>query len=334
MDPSFSVADIVDKAAPSVVGLEVSVLGRRAVPHLTEGKSITGRQFFRVEPRFESVESKVGDGSGFIISPEGHIVTNYHVINPTINGRRAVASKIEAVLFDGRKFPVKVIGEDEASDIAVIQVETKGLRPIAWGNSMVVRPGDFAITIGSSLGADNTVGFGIISGVSRKQPGGSLEARLGDLDYIQTYAQINPGNSGGPLINAEGEVIGITSFIQQAPHSPGFAIPSNYAKPLVETLLKDGKVRRPAVGISITSLIGSSGMAEKVLVQELLAGGPSAKAGIRVGDLILAVNDKLCTASEQFTHEIRTKPVGSVFALDLQRGRERLSLTVRSEYLD
>ena len=340
---SSTVADIAEDVAASVVSLEISVKGKRAVPTISDSFDFGRGKIYQVVPQISQVEAKVGDGSGFIISSDGYIVTNQHVINPNINGRKVPASKVEVVMYDGRRYVAQIIGQDEDSDIAVIKVNASGLRPIEWGDTSLIRAGEFALTIGSSLGADHTVGFGIISAVSRKKPQVSREAFFGDLEYIQTYAQINPGNSGGPLINLKGEVIGITSFIELAPHSPGFAIPANYARKVVSSLIKDGIVKRPAVGLYIVNLnsnnlIGNSDNLDQnqsgVLVRDVLKGGPANQAGIEIGDLITKVNGQDIKLPQEFTHSIRTSPVGSVFNLEIQRGKQKINTNLKSAYLD
>ncbi len=340
---SSTVADIAEDVAASVVSLEISVKGKRAVPTISDSFDFGRGKIYQVVPQISQVEAKVGDGSGFIISSDGYIVTNQHVINPNINGRKVPASKVEVVMYDGRRYVAQIIGQDEDSDIAVIKVNASGLRPIEWGDTSLIRAGEFALTIGSSLGADHTVGFGIISAVSRKKPQVSREAFFGDLEYIQTYAQINPGNSGGPLINLKGEVIGITSFIELAPHSPGFAIPANYARKVVSSLIKDGIVKRPAVGIYIVNLnsnnlIGNSDNLDQnqsgVLVRDVLKGGPANQAGIEIGDLITKVNGQDIKLPQEFTHSIRTSPVGSVFNLEILRGKQKINTNLKSAYLD
>ncbi len=334
-----TIADLAESAAPSVVDLEISVRGKKAVPQIFDSRDYKGGKIYRIVPKILSVESKVGDGSGFIISSDGYIVTNQHLVNLTINKQKVRASKIEVILYDGKRYVAKVVGEDEDSDIAVLKIDAKGLKPIQWGDSTAIRPGEFAITIGSSLGAEHTVGFGIISAVSRKKPQVSREAFFGDLEYIQTYAQINPGNSGGPLINMKGEVLGITSFIELAPHSPGFAIPANYAKRVVTSLIQDGFVKRPAVGIYIASMqknIFADEATEQggAIVEEIMPGGPSDKAGIREGDVITKINNVSIKNPQDFTHEIRSNPVGTVFKVEVYRNGSPTTVNLKSEYLD
>jgi serine protease Do len=337
---SNTVADIAELAAPSVVSLEISVKGKRAVPTVADSRDYRGGKIYRIVPKLQSVEAKVGDGSGFIISPDGYIVTNQHLVLLTLNKQKVRPSKIEVILYDGKRYVAEVVGEDEDSDIAVLKIKANNLRPIKWADSSLVRPGEFALTIGSSLGADHTVGFGIISAVSRKKPQGSKEAFFGDLDYIQTYAQINPGNSGGPLINLKGEVLGITSFIEIAPHSPGFAIPANYAKNIVTALIKDKKVHRPAVGIYLSNLKRDVFSADNnneltgALVEEVMPDGPSDKAGIKEGDVITKINNITVDTPQDFTHEIRSNPVNTTFNVEVYRQERKLNLKVTSEYLD
>jgi S1-C subfamily serine protease len=335
-----TVAEVAERLAPSVVSLEISAQGKRSVPSISDSFDFRGKKVYKVVPRVTDVEAKIGDGSGFIISQDGYIVTNQHVISPQVNGRKVKPSKIEVVLYDGQRYEATVTGEDEDTDIAVLKIKASGLKPIEWGDSASLRPGEFGITIGSSLGADHTVGFGIISAVSRKKPQGSKEALFGDLEYIQTYAQINPGNSGGPLLNIKGDVIGITSFIQIAPHSPGFAIPSNYAKKIVTALIKDGKVRRPAVGIYITTkppnifAIDEESELVGAYVREVMDGGPADKAGIKAGDFIVKINSKEIKQPQEFTREIRSNQVGTTFDLIVIRDEKTINLKVKSAFLD
>ncbi|MDX1921228.1 MAG: trypsin-like peptidase domain-containing protein [Candidatus Caenarcaniphilales bacterium] len=345
-----SVANIAEKAAPSVVSLEVSVKGKRTIPSVADVFDLGNARIIKIKPKVLNTESKVADGSGFIISKDGYIITNYHVVNPPSPSNPKVnvkASKIEVVLYDGKRHIAKLIGEDKDSDLAVIQIDAKNLKPIEWGNSAKVRPGDFAVTIGSSLGADHTVGFGVISAVSRKKPEiGLAEALVGDLDYIQTYAQINPGNSGGPLINMKGEVVGIANFIERAPHSPGFAIPSNYAKVVTTTLIQDGRIRRPSIGAHLypfqekNGQIETDGSSKKILgaiILDTLPGGPSDKLGLKQKDLITKFNGKKIATIDDFIemiHMTRSKPVGTVFDIEVLRGNQVLNQKIKTEFLD
>ncbi len=350
-----SVADIAESAAPSVVSLEISINGVRPV---SVDKQKVGNYYV---PRIYVAEGiyKAGDGSGFIISNDGYIVTNYHVVNPpsAMDAKKKVkASKIDVILYDGKHYTAELVGEDEDSDLAVIKIKTNApLKPIQWGDSSIIRAGDFAITIGSSLGADHTVGFGVISAVSRKKPnlglsGSVKEALVGNLEYIQTYAQINPGNSGGPIINMKGEVIGIANFIEKAPHTPGFAIPSNYARELINTLIKDGVIKRPSLGIGLRPLADEKSYLNNLtaevldkkimgcLVNEIFPNGPGQKAGLKEGDIIISFENKPIDTLAQYyemIHQIRNRPVGSSFKMEaVRRGeKEKKSFTANSAFL-
>lgn len=341
---SSTVADIAEIAAPSIVSLEISVKGKRAVSEIYDTVDFGGINLYKGKPKIVSFETKAGDGSGFIISPDGYIVTNQHLLTINIKNQKVRASKIEVILYDGKKYVAEIVGEDEDSDIAVLKIQAKNLKPIQWADSIKVRPGDFALTIGSSLGADHTVGFGIISAVSRKKPQAQvIEALTGDLEYIQTYAQINPGNSGGPLINLNGEVLGITTFIEIAPHSPGFAIPANYAKKVVSAIIADGRVKRPAVGIYLlpSSIVNSNNYSdlpdealEGVFVKEIMPNGPAEKAGIRAGDIITKLGETKINNPLEFTHLIRSNPVSTSFKVELYRGKSKKTLNLVSAYLE
>jgi len=333
------VADITSKAAPSVLGLEVWIEKKRLLTLLYRDKN---RQIRHTQPRIIHSEQKQGDGSAFIISADGYAVTNEHVIRPEIKGRKYIPSKIEAILSDGSRLNAKVIGYDEESDLAVIKLPGGNFQPIEWGDSSKVRPGHFALTIGSSLGAEHTVGFGVISAVSRKIPQFSKEALFGDLSYIQTYAQINPGNSGGPLINLDGQVIGIPTWVQIAPHSPGFAIPSNYAKKIVQEIIKNGRVKRPSLGLSLSIsrvIPFDSGRAVVLIVSKIIPDGPADRAGMKVGDVIYRVNGQDIPPSikdvTDLIRQIHTSPVSSKFKLGVYRkGKDKpLSFNIQSEDL-
>lgn len=347
-----SVADIAEIAAPSVVSLEISINGVRPI-------AIDKRNYYAPKVYLTEGVYKAGDGSGFIISKDGYIVTNYHVVNPpsAMDAKKKVkASKIDVVLYDGKHYTAELVGEDEDSDLAVIKINTNTpLQPIQWGDSSIIRAGDFAITIGCSLGADHTVGFGVISAVSRKKPnlgisGTVKEALVGNLEYIQTYAQINPGNSGGPIINMKGEVIGIANFIEKAPHTPGFAIPSNYARELINALIKDGVIKRPSLDIGLRVLADEKNyltnltaevLDKKILgclIDEILPNGISEKAGLKEGDIIISFENKpLDTLAKYYEmiYQIRNQPVGSTFKLEaLRKGEKgRKIFKVNSTYL-
>jgi serine protease Do len=247
-----SIADVAERVTPAVVSIRATRTARprssaRMVPPggMPPGMEEFLEQFERQQPREQS-----GDGSGFIVSPDGYIITNNHVV--------AGASILEVTLADRRKFRARIIGTDSTTDVAVIKIEGSAFPTIAFGDDDAVRIGEWVVAVGNPLGLDFTVTAGIISAKSR-----GSEVRLpnsGGLainDFLQTDAAINPGNSGGPLINLRGEVIGVNSAIasQTGYYSGyGFAIPISLAKAVMEDLIRDGKVRLPVIGITVTEV--------------------------------------------------------------------------------
>jgi serine protease Do len=230
-----------------------------------------------------------GQGSGFIISPDGYVLTNDHVVGE--------ASEIKVALSDGRELPGKVVGTDSRTDIALVKIEDK--KPFAYvrlGDSDKVEIGEWVVAIGNPFGLDHTVTAGIVSAKGRRniRPSG----RRGLYDFIQTDASINPGNSGGPLINVTGEVIGINSAVNAAGQGIGFAIPINMAKTLVPMLKDHGKVDRSYLGIGLQDLTRelakSYGMpdANGAIVNKIVPGSPADKAGFKPGDVITQFDGK------------------------------------------
>lgn len=343
------VSSLVDNSVQSIVSLTVFAKTHMNVRVFARPEQ--EQQAIEVKSKRIEHEKQVGNGTGFIISKDGYIVTNYHVVAPIIDNIRVPVSKIRVTLSDQKTvYTAQLIGADPDSDVAVIKINANStLQAIQWADSDNTNIGEFALTIGNALGAEHTVGFGIISAVSRKKPNVSREALLGDLSYIQTYAQINPGNSGGPLINMNGQVIGITSFIQIAPHSPGFAIPSNYAKQVVQDIINVGYVSRPSLGITVSKpavqikdIFSLFAMEDELQTKESYAPGifiadvkpntPASQAGLHKGDIILTLNNKKITNPVEFIRTIRTQPSGTQFVLQVQRFNKNLieDLTIRS----
>ena len=282
--PSFT--EIVKKAQPAVVNISTTqVVKQRGLPfggqHGFQMPDYFERFFGQQIPR--EYKNK-GLGTGFIISQEGYILTNNHVVEK--------AEEILVKLNDDREFEAKIIGTDPKTDIALIKIDSKKDLPfIEFGDSSKLQIGDWVLAIGNPFGLEHTVTAGIISAKGRKEvnPGG----RQGYYNFIQTDASINPGNSGGPLIDLEGNVIGINTAINAAGQGIGFAIPVNMAKKLLPQLKSKGKVTRSWIGIRIQKitdeLAKSFGMKETrgALVSEVVENGPADKAGIKSGDVIL-----------------------------------------------
>ncbi len=321
---SKAFAQIVKKAKPAVVFVQVEkvVEGRG-------GRSPLGRDPFGLfnDPffqRFFGPQLRMrpprkfkqrGQGSGFIISPDGYILTNNHVVGG--------ADEIKVKLADGRKFKAKVIGKDPQSDVAVIKIDAKNLPVLPLGDSDALEVGEWVIAIGNPFGLAETVTVGVVSAKGR--------SRLGINDYedfIQTDAAINPGNSGGPLLNIHGEVIGMnTAIFSRSGGSMGigFAIPINMARAVKDQLIKNGKVVRGWLGVVIQEidedLAKSFGLpkAEGILVAEVADNSPAAKAGFKSGDVILKVNGQKVGDVGELRNKIALTPPGTAVTFEILR---------------
>jgi putative serine protease PepD len=278
----------------------------------------------RVLPSVVSIEttSKVGggSGSGFVISSNGYLLTNNHVI--------ADADAINVVLNDGREFAAKVLGRDESYDLAVLKIKMTGLKALQFGDSEKVQVGDSVIAFGSPLGLSGTVTQGIISAKDRPVTAGDENSSTSFISALQTDAAINPGNSGGPLVDATGAVIGVNSAIatlgagsQTGSIGLGFAIPINQARKTADQLIKDGKATYPVIGVSVDMNYTSGGALIAKKTTAILPGGPAAKAGLRPGDLITAINGIKINTPEELIVEIRTNNVGDEVTITYLRGK-------------
>jgi len=236
-----------------------------------------------------------GTGSGVIISPDGYILTNNHVAG--------AATEISARLSDGREFKARRIGTDSETDLALIKVEAKNLPYATLGDSSKLEQGEWVIALGSPFGLEQTMTAGIVSATGR-QFGGVYD------NYIQTDASINPGNSGGPLLNMNGEVIGINTMIYSrsgGSEGIGFSVPSNMAKKVQEQLLRNGRVSRGYLGVNLQD---SQSAGDGALVAELSEDSPASKAGLRGGDLIVEFDGRPVKSSRQLTEIVADTPVG------------------------
>ncbi|NNG65668.1 PDZ domain-containing protein [Caldanaerobacter subterraneus] len=280
-----------------------------------------------------------GSGSGFIISPEGYIVTNNHVIQG--------ASKITVKLLDGRTADAKLIGADPRTDLAVLKINLPNLPVVKLGDSSKLQPGELAIAIGNPLGDSfaGTVTAGIISGLNR-----NLQSDYGPVKLIQTDAAINPGNSGGPLVNSKAEVIGITSVkltsigpsiqdpfgLFQGQSTPvegmGFAIPINEAKPIIEQLIKHGYVERPMMGIGAQTITPQDAaqynLPVGVYVVQVQPGSGAEKAGIQPGDVIIKADGKQIKSFEDLQSVINSHKVGDVINVTIWRNGRTFTVSV------
>lgn len=258
-----------------------------------------------------------GRGSGIVIREEGYILTNRHVVDE--------AEHILVRFNDETDYPAEVRGVDAQSDLAVIKIDTKGkkLKTAKLGDSDKVKVGEFAIAIGAPFDLDYSVTFGHVSALGRS---GILNDPTMDQDFIQTDANINPGNSGGPLVNINGEVIGINTLIRGLRTGIGFAIPINLAHEISDKLITDGKFTRAWLGISITALRDDpnfrsmvSDVSRGVVVKSIVPKGPAAGSKLKPSDIITAVDGKPVGTPQQLKNAIRSKTIGSPVTLDVHR---------------
>ncbi len=315
--------DVAKKAIPSVVHIEVIEKQSVVNPMLPFQNDPFFRYYFGnpgTAPKTFEREIQ-GLGSGIIIDAQGHILTNSHVVNG--------ATKMTVVLSDGRKFTgrsLRVIGVDSKTDLGVIQITDKGSFPFAvFGDSDKIDVGQWVVAIGHPQGLDQTVTHGIISAKHRR----GITDPSSYQDFLQTDAAINPGNSGGPLLNLEGEVIGVNAAIMSESggfEGIGFAIPGNLAFRVAKQLISSGKVQRGYLGLTIQNLtpelVRSSGVsdADGVMVASVFKDGPAEKAGIKRGDIISAYQGKPVGSLDAFRNEVAAASIGQTVPLTILRG--------------
>jgi serine protease DegS len=316
-----SYADAVALAAPAVVNVHTAkVITRRAHPLLDDP---IFQHFFGDRFKQSRKAIKTSLGSGVIISAQGYVLTNNHVIDG--------ADEIRVLLADGRSSRATVVGSDVDTDLAVLHIGIEDLPSIVIGDSSKLRVGDVALAIGNPFGVGQTVTFGIISATGRDQLGITAYE-----EFIQTDAAINPGNSGGALINATGELVGINSAIYSrtgGSQGIGFAIPISLAKGVMTQIIEQGHVVRGWLGIEAQDLttqlaetFGAS-TTSGVLIAGVLSGGPADKAGLLPGDIITAINDSVVTNATAAMKTISEQAPGSLIRLGGIREGQPFSLT-------
>ena len=323
-----SYADVVSRVAPAVVTVrsERRVRAAEQFPFFDDPffRDFFGDRFGNM-PREPQERLQRGLGSGVIVSADGYILTNHHVIDG--------AEEIRVELTDNRTFPAKVVGSDLPSDLAVLKVDARNLPVLPLGDSDRVRVGDVVLAVGNPLGVGQTVTMGIISAKGRQTglSDGSFE------DFLQTDAPINQGNSGGALVNTNGELIGINSQILSPSGGNigiGFAIPANMAKSVMDQLTKTGKVRRGMLGVtvqSITSDLASSlGLVDVrgALVSSVQPGSPAERAGVRRGDVIVGFNGTPVTDSNSLRNQVASTQPGTEVTLTISRDNREQQVRV------
>jgi serine protease Do len=319
---SFSKAfiEVAQKVTPEIVRIDV----------VSETKENPHQNFFFFFKDFPQVpQEEQGSGSGIIISPDGYIVTNNHVVDK--------ATKVTVTLNDKRTFDAKVIGTDPLTDLAVIKINANNLPAAYLGDSDALKVGQWVMAIGNPLALTSTVTAGIVSAKGRGQLG-LIQNRYGVEDYIQTDAAINPGNSGGALVDLSGAVVGVNSAIATGGTGTyigyGFAIPINLVKSVVKDLIAHGKVTRGYIGVEISdvndALAQSLGMdkPEGVMVQKLVDGGSAASAGIKEGDVILKVDGHEVNQPNELQSYIASKTAGTKVDLTIFRNGNIIDKTV------
>jgi serine protease Do len=324
--PAVVNVTVVSKANPQQSGAE----GMPDMQQFFGPGNPFGRQFNIPSQPQNRMEH--GLGSGVIISPDGYIVTNNHVIDGAVDIRVTMSNR--------EVLPAKLVGADPLTDLAVIKVNANNLPSVPWGNSASLRPGQTVLAFGNPYGYRFTVTRGIISALNRPNPDPSDRRKPGE--FIQTDAAINPGNSGGALVDARGELIGINTFLISNSGSfsgMGFAIPSQIVQPTVETLIRDGKVTHAFIGIQISDVTPDNAKffqmskAEGALVSEVGLDTPGAKAGLRTGDVITELDGKPVTDAGQLQMTVGQKRPGDTIHLQVVRDSKPINVAVKLEAL-
>ncbi len=296
--PPTSLAPLVDAVEPAVVNVYVTQNQHMNVPLQMQMMGV---------PSDRSVE---GQGSGFVISPDGYLLTNNHVVEG--------ATDLKVKFENGDEYPAKVVGTDEQSDIALLKIEAKTTLPwLKLGDSDALRVGDWVVAIGNPLGLGHTVTAGIVSGKGRILPEEPLN------EFIQTDASINRGNSGGPLLSVNGDVVGMNTMIAANANTVGFAIPASQLQHIAQELKSDGKVAHGFLGVQMASLNDAGkkllGVTGGVLVTEVEADGPAEAAGLKPGDVILKVDDTDISDSQGLLRSVAGSPPGTRVKITVQR---------------
>lgn len=319
------ISQAAEKVGPAVVRIEAS---QPISPNKNSNNNPLFRNFLPHEIPPHSIER--GTGSGFIISSDGLIITNAHVVHYN--------SIVSVLLQDGSTYEGKILGVDTITDVAVIKIAAQNLPTVILGSAEELVPGEWAIAIGNPLGLNNTVTAGIISGINRS----STEIGITDkrVRFIQTDAAINPGNSGGPLLNAHGEVIGVNTAIRGNAQGLGFAIPIDTASRIAKQLYTTGKASHPYLGIQMTTInqdtlpnsqiadnLGLNIKAKKgVLIIGVVENSPASQAGFQRGDIILKVAQKPVFSPQDVQEQVELSNIGEILVVEIERNGQPLTL--------
>lgn len=320
-----SLAPLAEELAPTVVNVKVTKIekaGLNQIPFRGAPFDDFFKHFFGENFQMPNQRPAQGAGSGVVISDDGFILTNNHVVEG--------AQEVTVTLADKRDFKAEIVGRDPKTDLAILKISAgKNLPAAKMGDSDRLKVGDYVIAIGNPFGLSHTVTSGIVSAKGRIIGAGPYD------DFIQTDASINPGNSGGPLFNMNGEVVGINTAIVPNGQGIGFAIPVNTAKPLIPQLVKNGKVTRGYIGVNIQSISPDIAKAMKLdndkgaLVADVIPDGPAADAGIKRGDVIISFNGKTVKDSHDLPTMVAATPIGDNANITILRDGKEKEIRVR-----
>ncbi|ASC73286.1 Putative serine protease HhoB [Halomicronema hongdechloris C2206] len=331
-NPNF-IADAVEQVGPAVVRIDAARSLMGDMPDALQNPLF--RRFFGDEMPEDAIPDQIeqGTGSGFIINPNGRILTNAHVVEG--------ADRVTVTLKDGRSFEGSVVGADSVTDVAAIKIDATDLPAVALGTTENLAPGQWAIAIGNPLGLDNTVTAGIISAIGRT----SSQVGIPDkrVQFIQTDAAINPGNSGGPLLDDQGQVIGMNTAIRANAQGLGFAIPIETAERIAEQLFTTGEVQHPYLGIQMVNLSPEMRQRintdpelnvkvdrdEGVIIVRVLEGTPAEAAGLLRGDIIQSINGKPIETPTDVQTQVEGTEIGEPVTVEVIRDGETRSIAVR-----
>ncbi len=327
-DLSTAIIHVAKQNIPAVVHIEATERQEVANPFLPFENDPLFKRFFNVPNQPKKFKREVkGLGTGMIIDAQGYILTNHHVAGG--------ATKIEVLLSNGERYPAKLIGTDPKTDLAVIKIAAKGTLPfVTFGDSDKVEVGEWVVAIGHPRGLDQTVTQGIISAKHRR----GITDPSSYQDFLQTDAAINPGNSGGPLLNLQGEVIGVNAaIVSQSGGSEGigFTIPSNMAVNVARALMAKGKVERGWIGVNVQDMTPElartvhTEILKGALINDVVKGGPAEKAGLRKNDLVIVYGDKEIRDSTALRNEVASTPIGREIKVVIIRDGKKTELGLK-----